>query len=846
MSDGILVSQQNEGKSKTLSGVLVALAALATAGAAVVASTSVAPSAAIICALVAGVILENRSGPLAAAGYFSLGAPLFVLLAYIHGPETAVATPLAAACLAVVVAGISSLGRLTSSSHSFGTRLAGMGVNTLRVATVAATVFGMQTAAPTVLAASVGAGFVAWLLFDTIVTSSVIAMTEEDEFQQAWKDVVASPPNRLLLALPALAGALGAGLGTSSEEVVAVVVTALAALPFAGALGYWLDGIKVRDQEELERQLRMAQHQAKTQRDAGEKFTKENKKLSDELGSVYDMARSLGASTQLEETVGIVLSMVRRLRIPFQSCVILLYRKDTLTPVLSETPYRDVLAMSHLLQLEESLIKEVVESRRARLKPDLPASSEGRIFKDERSVMCVPLIVSKETVGVIYVGSVPVNTHTEEHLNALRMLTAFAAPSVKTAMLFEDKDEDLLRVKKILAAVEAKNAQLAGLQQMGQQMGASLKAATTMEVVASSIKSMIPDAQSVILFVRDPEEASGHALKAEYPYTPYADYVRNLALRDDEGLLGKAISLSNTILVQDTEMFDVQNLLGSEKSVVVAPLFGGAEEGSNGETVEEAAATTQNVLMGCLYVGAAKENALTEEHRNIIETVSYQTAMALKNARLYEQTQQMALTDGLTGLYTHRLFQDKLNEEIEYASRHEQNVVLVMVDADNFKTYNDTLGHPAGDALLKEIAALLKDKVRAADIVCRYGGDEFALLLKNTRKEDAARMCERIREAFQLRFGGNQVQVTSSIGLACYPLDADSKKDLAQAADDALYVSKRNGRNKVSVSETLEERRRKGPMVQEIIKRPAEIEAEKAAAAKAAAEAEARKKNPPA
>ena len=148
--------------------------------------------------------------------------------------------------------------------------------------------------------------------------------------------------------------------------------------------------------------------------------------------------------------------------------------------------------------------------------------------------------------------------------------------------------------------------------------------------------------------------------------------------------------------------------------------------------------------------------------------------------------------------------------------------MLVMVDADNFKTYNDTLGHPAGDALLKEIAALLKDKVRASDIVCRYGGDEFALLLKNTRKEDAQRMCERIREAFQLRFGGNEVQVTSSIGLACFPTDADSKKDLAKAADDALYVSKRGGRNRVSVSPNLAERRA-NPIQQEVLKRPAEM-----------------------
>jgi diguanylate cyclase (GGDEF)-like protein len=793
--------------------VLALLAVLATVGAAVFAFSNgaVEPSAALICALVAGLALEFRSGSLAAAGYFSLASPLFVLLAYGHGPQA----QLSALAVAVAVTGASTLGRLASNAMPMSTRMAGAGINTLRIAAVGGAIFAAHKAPSNQLEISVAAGYIVWLLFDLIFTNAVIGVVEEEDFQRSWKEVLAEPQNRFLLALPAMAGVLGAGFSASSDEVMAVVVTAIAALPFAGALGYWLDGIRVRDQEELERQLRIAQNQIQGFKQREERTGKENRRLVDQLQSVYDMAASLGASTQLEETVGIVLSMVRRLRIPFQSCVILLYRNDNLTPVLSETPYRDVLAMSHLLQLEESLIKEVVESRKPRLKPELSASSEGRIFKDERSVMCVPLIVSKEIVGVIYVGSVPVNTHNEEHLNALKMLSSFAAPSVKTAMLFEDKEKDLLNVKKILAAVEAKNAQLAGLQQMGQQMGASLKSTDTLNVVAKSIKSMISDAQSVILFTKDVEDASGHALKAEFAETPYADYVRNLALRDDEGLLGKAISLSSTILVQDTEMFDVQNLLGSEKSVVVAPLWGSPDEDEQPEAESHGGVK----LLGCLYVGAAKENALTEEHRNIIETVSYQTAMALKNARLYEQTQKMALTDGLTGLYTHRLFQEKLDEEIAYAERTKQPVVLVMVDADNFKKYNDTLGHPAGDALLKEIASLLKDKVRAADIVARYGGDEFALLLKNTRKDDAARMCERIREAFQLRFGGNAVQVTSSIGLACYPGDADSKKDLAQAADDALYVSKRGGRNKVSVSEDLQTRREK-PIVQEVLARP--------------------------
>ncbi len=791
------------------------LAVLATAAAAFFALPDVGFTPAVICAIVAGVVLEFRSGSLAPAGYFSLASPVFILIVFLHGENNPAETPLAALLLAVAITGVCSIGRLASATgHPMSTRFAGAGVNTLRTAAVGGAIFAAAGYVQNKLLVAVVAGYIAWLIFDFVVVNAVIGMVEDEDFQRSWKDL-STPQNRLMLALPAVAGSLGSGLALGSEDVIAVVATALIAVPFADALRYFLDGIKVRDQEELEKQLLMAQHTGRNQQEKLDGLTKDKKQLTDELKSVYDMARSLGASTQLEETVGIVLSMVRRLRIPFQSCVILLYRNDNLTPVLSETPYRDVLAMSHLLQLEESLIKEVVESRKPRLKPELSASSEGRIFKDERSVMCVPLVVSKEIVGVIYVGSVHVNTHNEQHLDALKMLAAFAAPSIKTAMLFEDKDNEVIKVKKALAAVEAKNSQLAGLQQMGQKMGASLKTRNTLEVVAASIKSMISDAQSVILFTRDSEAPDGHILKAEFADSPYEDYVLNLAPRDDEGLLGKAISLNSTVLVQDTDMFDVQNLLGSEHSVVVAPLFGGKEDD---DSEEESAHSS---LLGCLYVGAAKENAFTEEHRNIIETVSYQTAMALKNARLYEQTQQMALTDGLTGLYTHRLFQEKLSEEIEYADRHDQPVVLVMVDADNFKSYNDTLGHPAGDALLKEIAALLKDKVRAADIVCRYGGDEFALLLKNTRKDDAARMCERIREAFQLRFGGNEVQVTSSIGLACFPTDADTKKDLAKAADDALYVSKRGGRNRVSSSPVMAERRA-NPIKQEILARPAE------------------------
>lgn len=809
------MSKQNEGKSKAISGTLAFIAVLLTAAASVFALPQASWGPALICALLAGVILEGLSVSISTLGYFSMAAPLCFLVMFGNLTDSDKFGGLLPLLLGVSVAGLCAFARLVAPVHdphlTFSSRLAGMGLNVLRVLLVGGAMVGAAKAGLGILVAAI-TGSAAWFLIDQILVGPVLTKVEDEEVSSIWEDVPLI--GKAVFALAPIAGIVGSGLvkGDVQNSVLAVCGVALLGLAFRGNARYYIDGIIVLDQNELDMALKKAQHNERQLKDSNAIYLSENKQFQEELGSVYQMAESLGASTKVEETVGVVATMIKTLRIPYQSCVILLFKNGVLQPVLSETPYKDVLAMSHLLQLEETLIKEVVDTRKSRLKPALSASSEGRIFKNERSVMCVPLLVSKECVGVIYVGSVNPNTHAEDHLKHLKMIAAFSAPSIKTAILFEGKVGEVEEERKIRESVEAKNTQLAELQNMGQRMGATLKTSTTIKVVADSLKKMIPSAQSVILFTPDREQSGGHALKAEFADTPYEAFVNKLALRDDEGLLGKAITVKSTVLVPDTEMFDVQHLLGSERSVVVAPLITASEEGRSGsEKVEQE-------LLGVLYVGAAAKNALTEEHRNLIETVSYQTAMAIKNARLYEQTQQQALTDGLTGLYTHRLFQEKLSEEIEWASRHGQEIVLVMVDCDNFKTFNDTLGHPAGDALLKEVASLLKDKVRSTDIVARYGGDEFALLLKQTRKEDALRMCERIREAFQLRFGGNSVQVTSSIGLACYPTDAVSKKDLAKAADDALYVAKRGGRNLVAPSKTLKERHAK-PIVQEVLAR---------------------------
>jgi diguanylate cyclase (GGDEF)-like protein len=791
------------------------LGALCTLGALVLAIPELALSPALAGMLAFGLLLEGMSVSVSGVAFYSLSAGVVLLSVFAGGQPGSVQEALAALALSVSLAGLVGLGRFFGShpdgfQGSLSSRLSGFGLNVLRLALVAGVALGITASGLGVLAAA-AAGYSLWLIFDLFVLGPMSDKVEES--QGLWDRIPFA--RKAFLPIPVLLGIAGSAVMPDDTQLSLVLVAAVAAvgLAFRNIARYYTEELLVKDQETLEINIKQLASQKDRLEQQLSVAQAEQTQATTELRSVYTMAESLGASTKVEDTLSVVAYMVKTLRVPYRSCVIFLEQAETLAAVHKDTDEAidKVLSMSHLLNLEEALINKVMQTGKAQWKPDMGTSAEGRIFKDERSCMCVPLLVNKKPIGVIYVGSLNADTHNQEHFNALKMVAALAAPSIKTATLFEKNVERLRTEKSARQGVEAKNAQLAELQLMGQKMGATLKTDTTIKVVAEALLKMTP-AQSVILFTPDKTAgADGHLWQAEFALTPYDAYVRNLALRDDEGLLSRAVSTHRTLLIRNLANSDLRNILGAENSIVIAPLLSGA--GDN-----EADGAHEQELLGILYVGAAAQDALTEDHGNLIETVSYQAAMALKNARLYEQTQQQALTDGLTGLFTHRLFQEKLGDALVSAENTHRPMVLAMVDCDNFKTYNDTLGHPAGDALLIEIASLLKDKVRPDDIVSRYGGDEFALLLKNTGKEEAVRVCERVREAFLLRFGGQEVQVTASIGLACYPIDAVTKKDLAKAADDALYVAKRGGRNRVSASKTLSERSVK-PLVEEVLVR---------------------------
>lgn len=167
-----------------------------------------------------------------------------------------------------------------------------------------------------------------------------------------------------------------------------------------------------------------------------------------------------------------------------------------------------------------------------------------------------------------------------------------------------------------------------------------------------------------------------------------------------------------------------------------------------------------------------------------------------------ERLRQLAITDGLTGLYNHRYLKEHLEQELYRASRHLSEVSAVMIDIDHFKKYNDTYGHPAGDALLSAVARLLKENIRKIDIAARYGGEEFCLVLAETNKAAAVVVAEKMRRLvelsqFQAQESRVNGRVTISLGVATFPDDATSMNDLIAIADRRLYHAKQGGRNQV-------------------------------------------------
>jgi diguanylate cyclase (GGDEF)-like protein len=310
--------------------------------------------------------------------------------------------------------------------------------------------------------------------------------------------------------------------------------------------------------------------------------------------------------------------------------------------------------------------------------------------------------------------------------------------------------------------------------------------------VISIIKKSLPfDRISVYLL-----DEQGETL--ELIYSSGLKVEQNVSLATGEGTPGRIVENGEHVHIHDLSVF-----YETFNDFIHCP----TEENRDGSYIG-IALKVHNTTIGVIGMDNASTYGLTVDDMDFMAILSHQLAAGIEKSRLFDKIQRMSQYDGLTGLYNHRIFQERLLQEIGRRNRTRKPLSLMMIDIDHFKKFNDNYGHQAGDAVLREMSKTILSQSRSnsMDVCCRYGGEEFAIIMPELEPRHAVGVAERLREGVQgsifTIMDRNLVgEVTVSIGVAGISGEETvTPEELVKKADDALYLSKRNGRNRVSYS----------------------------------------------
>jgi diguanylate cyclase (GGDEF)-like protein len=253
------------------------------------------------------------------------------------------------------------------------------------------------------------------------------------------------------------------------------------------------------------------------------------------------------------------------------------------------------------------------------------------------------------------------------------------------------------------------------------------------------------------------------------------------------GILGRVARTGERALVQNAPPGVLTGILSDSRAVLCIPI-------TYGES-----------LLGVLNIESRNENAFSPQDVLILNTLADLLATALHNAFVFQKLQQQSITDGLTGIKTRRFFWEALSAEWKRASRSGRPFSVVLIDLDKFKEVNDGMGHFEGDLVLARVGRLLEQKSRQSNVVARYGGDEFIVLMPDTGAEQAQVLAERLRQWIAADPMLSEHKVTGSFGVASFPMHGFSIEDIIRVADAGMYVSKRSGGNLVSTAQEFAE-----------------------------------------
>lgn len=370
-------------------------------------------------------------------------------------------------------------------------------------------------------------------------------------------------------------------------------------------------------------------------------------------------------------------------------------------------------------------------------------------------------------------------------LNAEKMKTEYelllAREELKYKGRLEKRGKDLRKTNR---ALESLVRDFALLYEIGQDVNSTIEMGELYRVIQETISKSLNLQKFAILIVDEKHEFLN--VKAAYGFEN-EEMIYDISFRIGEGISGEAALKGELIYVPDVE---------SEARFLHY----------RGESVEAGSFLSiplryRRDVLGVMNCSRSDKGAFSADDIRLLTLVANQIALAVENAQLYTKTHELAVRDELTGLYNRRHFQEVMQMEWKRATRFKRPLSLIMVDIDHFKEFNDTFGHLHGDGVLKLITTLLIKNLREVDMIARFGGEEFVVLLPDTDKEGARVVGEKLRRFVETqRFEDNHREImplTISAGISCFPADAHEMDDLVDHADVALYEAKDRGRNRI-------------------------------------------------
>jgi diguanylate cyclase (GGDEF)-like protein len=492
----------------------------------------------------------------------------------------------------------------------------------------------------------------------------------------------------------------------------------------------------------------------------------------DELSTLYDIGLVISSAIEREKLLEKVVAVIREKLHYLKVAVFLVEPQSQSLLIGGQSGYGDELRNLYFSVGGDSVVGCVADQGQPLMIGDV--SRDNRYNQADprvRSEIAVPIKREGKTIGVLNIEDEKLNAFGESDLRLLTTLASQVSVALDNARLYEEARSRIIELKT--------------LHEVGSTVSSTLKLETLLSQVCLILEETFKYYKIAILLVNP--QTDELELMASHGYGDKRDNLGRRLRIGRDGITGMVAGSGEAVVIDDVTKHPRYICIDPKtRSEIAVPL------------------TFNNRVIGVLNVESDVPSAFDRVDQRLLTTLANQVAVAVENARLYEETEQLAVTDGLTEVFNHRYFQGFLDRELSRARRYNRPLSLIMIDLDRFKDINDTHGHQAGDLVLQRVAVAVKSQARDVDLVARYGGEEFMVVLPETGKREAHALAERIRQAvreqsYTLPDETPPPRVTISLGVASYPEDGSEKSELVDRVDKALYRSKTEGRDRVSV-----------------------------------------------